>query len=105
MGKNILMSLVVKDFLNTTQRAVTRKKKINKFSNVKLMAVILPSSKIPFNKITGHRLVEAICDTHTAREQLLVTLWMKRMKHRENPIKTNKSLYTNISHMRKPNYQ
>ena len=68
MGKNILTSLVVKDFLNTTQRAVTRKKKINKFSDVKLMAVILPSSKIPFNKITSHRLVEGIFDTHTTME-------------------------------------
>lgn len=44
MGKNILTPLVVKDFLNITQRAVTRKKKINKFSDVKIMAVILPSS-------------------------------------------------------------
>lgn len=89
MGKNILTSLVVKDFLNTTQRAVTRKKKINKFSDVKLMAVILPSSKIPFNKITSHRLVEGTCDTHRAREQLLVTPWMKRPHQTQR--KTNKN--------------
>lgn len=89
MGKNILTSLVVKDFLNTTERAVTRKKKINKFRDVKIMAVILPSSKIPFNKITRHRLVEAICDTQTAREQLFVTPWMERPHQKQrNPNKT-----------------
>lgn len=90
MRKNILTSLVVKDFLNTTQRAVTRKKKINKFSDVKLMAVISPSSKIPFNKITSHRLVEGICDTHTAREQLLVTPWMKRPHQKQRKPNKNK---------------
>lgn len=90
MGKNIVTSLVVKDFLNTTQRAVTRKKKINKFSDVKIMAVILPSSEIPFNKITSHWLEEAICDTHTAREQLLVAPWMKRPHQKQR--KPNKNM-------------
>lgn len=63
MGKNILVSLVVTDFLNTTQRAVTRKKKINKFSGVKIMAVILSSSKTLFNKVTIHRL-QNMCDMY-----------------------------------------
>jgi hypothetical protein len=55
MGKNILMSLVVKDFLNTTPRAVTRKKKIHKFSGVKIMTMILSFSKTSFKKVTSHR--------------------------------------------------
>lgn len=90
MGKNILTSLVVKDFLNTTQRAVTRKKKINKFSDVKIMAVILPSSKIPFNKITRRRLAEAICDTQKAREQLFVTTWIKRSHQKQRKLNKTK---------------
>lgn len=65
MQKDILASLVVKDFLNTTQRAVTRKTKINKFSDVKIMAVILSLSKIPFNEMTSRRLEEAICGKYS----------------------------------------
>ena len=58
------MSLVVKDFLNTTPRAVTRKKKIHKFSDVKIMALILSFSKTTFKKVTSHRQEEAICDVY-----------------------------------------
>lgn len=89
-GEEYINVLSGKGFLNTTQRAVTRKKKINKFSDVKLMAVILPSSKIPFNKITSHRLVEGICDTHRAREQLIVTPWMKRSHQTQRKPNKNK---------------